>query len=94
MDEGAFRVTRRAESAGARGYAEGVVIMMLVVRGWTLLNSSGGCFVEKMDLICYAASKCQWVQVYEYVQKTSLTQICSLQKDDSVGDAHIVGIRS
>ena len=47
-----------------------------------------------MDLICYAALKCQWFRVHEYVQKNSLTQICSLQKDDSVGDAHIVGIRS
>lgn len=46
-----------------------------------------------MDLMCYAASECQWVQVYEYVQKNSLTQTCSLQKDDSVEDAHVVGIR-
>ena len=81
MYDGAFCVNPRAESTGVRGYAEGVVIMLAVVRAWTLLSSSGGCFVEKMDLICYAASKCQWVQVHEYVQKNSLTQICSLQKD-------------
>ena len=68
--------------------------MLVVVRGWTLLSSSGGCSLEKMDLICYAASMCHSVQVCEYVEKNSLTQICSLQKDDSVGDAHIVGIRS
>lgn len=93
MHEGAFRVIRRAESTGVRGYAEGVVIMLVVIRGWTLLSSSGGCFVEKMDLICYAASKCQWVQVYEYTQKNSLAHVCSLHKVDPLGDAHIVGIR-
>ena len=59
MHEGAFGVFRRAESTGVRGYAEGVVVILVVVTGWTLLSSSGGCFVEKMDLICYAAFKCQ-----------------------------------
>ena len=59
MHEGAFCVIRRRESTGVQGFAEGVVVMLVVVRGWTLLSSSGGCFVEKMDLICYATFKCQ-----------------------------------
>ena len=47
-----------------------------------------------MDLMYYAAFKYRWVQVYEYVQMKSLAQIRSLHKDDSVENAHVVGIRS
>ena len=70
------------------------MVILVFVTGWTLLCSSGGCFVEKMDLMYYAAFKYRSVQVYEYVQMKSLAQICRLHKDDSVEDAHIVGIRS
>lgn len=41
MHEGTFCVIPRAESSGARGYSEGVVIMLVVVKARTLLSSSG-----------------------------------------------------
>ena len=38
MHEGAFGVSRRAESSGVRGYAEGVVIMLVVRQGLDIVE--------------------------------------------------------